>query len=398
MGVRVGAAFAAVALVAGPIAAPAVSAEARGEQAWWYTAMKISDAHAKTTGKGVTIALIDDPIAPDVPELKTQDVTVGKNFCGIDDTATGAPADHGTRMAALIVGSGKGSNGTGVAGIAPDATLQTFGNAPSESVNGPCVGGGSQATAAAIDAAVAAKARIINISNGTNSADPIVRAAVQRALAADVVIVAATGQSDVFNSVVYPASEPGVVAVVAVDREAKAWSKNVRGNADRIVMAAPGVDMPVGGFNGATWDSSGVASGTSEATAIVSGGLALVAAKYPKATGNQLIQHLIHNPGGEDREFGRNNTFGYGIISVTKMLESDPTKWPDVNPLIAPAPSSVPTASPAPGSEALDGSPVAAKDDSGGGVSPVIVVVIAVVVLGGGALAALRFRKGGAPG
>ncbi|MGQ0626309.1 MAG: S8 family serine peptidase, partial [Sporichthyaceae bacterium] len=87
------------------------------------------------------------------------------------------------------------------------------------------------------------------------------------------------------------------------------------------------------GFDGRRWRSDGMSSGTSGAAALVSGGLALVMAAYPQASGNQVIQHLIRNPGGRVGPL-RDLTFGFGVMSVTKMLASDPTQWPDVNPLL----------------------------------------------------------------
>lgn len=402
VGVRIGAAVTALGLLAGVAASPAVAAEARGEQAWWYKAMEIADAHKVSTGKGVTVALIDTPIAPNVPELKGQNVTPTDNFCGGEPTGTGKLAHHGTVMTTFIVGNGRGVGGPGVAGVAPDATVRSYADRPS-APNADCAVPQSQAFALAVQRAVADGARIINVSGGFPASDGLLRNAVEQALAQGVVMVAAAGQTPEDAEVLFPASMPGVVAVTAVDRNAKAWSRNVTGNTGAFVISAPGVDIAQSGFNGNKWDSTGLASGTSPAAAIVSGALALVAAKYPAATGNQLIQHLIHNPGGADRTFGRNDQFGYGIVSVTKMLTSDPAQWPDVNPLTstAAAPGGRGPAAPAGGATDVNGSPVAASGDSdgGGGVPIVIFVLLGLAVLAAGAVFGLRLRgKGGAPG
>ena len=45
---------------------------------------------------------------------------------------------------------------------------------------------------------------------------------------------------------------------------------------------------------GRGWVSGSDRTGTSDAAPIVAGALALVKSKYPDATGNQLIQQLIH--------------------------------------------------------------------------------------------------------
>jgi hypothetical protein len=135
------------------------------------------------------------------------------------------------------------------------------------------------------------------------------------------------------ESAMYPAAVPGVVAVQAVDREAKAWAQTLV--SDKAVVAAPGVDVGAGGWSPATgrFDSLRYSTGTSDAAAIVWGALAAVKSRYPEATGNQLVQHLIHEVGGEE-EHDWDGTFGFGIVSVTQMLKSDPGQWPDENPLL----------------------------------------------------------------
>jgi len=72
------------------------------------------------------------------------------------------------------------------------------------------------------------------------------------------------------------------------------------------------------------------------ATPIVSGFLALVAQKYPDATGNQLLQTLIHNTGADDHKLVLDATgaIGYGFVSATRMLRVDPSQYSDENPLI----------------------------------------------------------------
>jgi hypothetical protein len=65
----------------------------------------------------------------------------------------------------------------------------------------------------------------------------------------------------------------------------------------------------------------------------VAGALALVKSKYPEATGNQLIQHLIHFD-TDPESYAYSDDLGFGVISLRNMLANDPTGWPDVNPLM----------------------------------------------------------------
>jgi subtilisin family serine protease len=82
----------------------------------------------------------------------------------------------------------------------------------------------------------------------------------------------------------------------------------------------------------ARWVSGTEHDGTSSPTPLVAGALALVKEKYPTATGNQLVQHLIHHTGRD--EYGWQRKTGFGVLRIDKMLATDPTGWPDVNPLL----------------------------------------------------------------
>ncbi|WP_146954902.1 S8 family serine peptidase, partial [Cellulomonas soli] len=95
----------------------------------------MADIQQHTTGEGITIAIIDTPINPDVPDLQGTDLTVHEpSYCvdaasqaALPATATDDSALHATGLAALIAGTGVGSNGTaGTRGVAPDASLLAY--------------------------------------------------------------------------------------------------------------------------------------------------------------------------------------------------------------------------------------------------------------------------------
>lgn len=340
-------------------AAPAATtppAPPRGVDAWWYRTFDLAQAHQQVTGKGVSVGLIDGPVAPDVPELRGRDVTPVVNVCGGAATGTGDVADHTTALAATIVGSGTGNaeDGVGTAGIAPEASLRVYAVGDSVTRVG-CDREGFDGAAAAIDRAVDDGVRMIGYAGGSERLRPTLAAAVERALDAGIVVVAAAGDSR-DETVLNPAAIPGVVAVSAVDRTGAAWSENTRGNRAAFVISAPGVDLPMGGFFDGTWRSAALRSGTSEATAIVMGGLALSMQRWPQATGNQIVANLIHTatrraspspaPAGAGAAPVRDTDYGYGVMSVRGMLTSDPAQFPDVNPLRpAATPTPVPIAS-----------------------------------------------------
>lgn len=338
---------------AGAPAATSPPIPPRGVDAWWFRTLDLDRAQTQVTGKGVTLALIDGPVAPDVPDLRGRDVVPVTNVCGGATTAVGEIADHTTALAATIVGNGTGNaqDGIGTAGVAPDATLRVYAVGDSATDVG-CDRGGVDGGALAIERAVEDGVRIIGYAGGSPRLRPAVAAAVRRALDAGIVVVAAAGDSR-DDEVLNPAAIPGVVAVAAVDRTGASWSQNTRGNREAFVIAAPGVDLPIGGFfDSSTWRSAGVRTGTSEATAIVMGGLALAMQRWPQATGNQIVANLIATatrratPGpspGTPSALTRDTDYGYGVMSVSGMLAADPTRFPDVNPLRPPNPTPTPT-------------------------------------------------------
>jgi subtilisin family serine protease len=291
-------------------------------------------------------------------------------------------------MVANIVGNGRGTGpgGVGVAGVAPDATVRTYAVDSGAEDGTQCAANDFRAAIAdAIGAATDDGSDILSISLSTHVADLHEKAAIERALAAGIVVVASSGQRDKDPAVTFPAAYPGVVAVSAVDRNAKPWSKNVVGNRAAVTISAPGVDVTTAAFIGKKWSSTVAASGTSGSTSLVAGSLAVVAAKYPKATGNQLIANMIHNPGGT-QNFGHTPDFGYGIISLPNMLASDPTQWPDTNPLMQPG-TDLATSTPAPTAEDATASTAQTEDDGGG--LPVwipIAAVVAIAAIAGGVL------------
>ena len=335
------------ALLAAPASIPVATAAtpARAEQgldAWWYDVMHIDKAHEQTTGEGVKIAVIDEAIDPDAPELRGARVTLGRDCKGARvKRAQGTKADHGTNVTTLISGTGRGTGpgGRGILGMAPgaDVTFYATDTDPGDELVDCDT---SVYTADLVTLAMKDHPDIISTSLGLGYTPPM-RKALARALAEGIVVVGATGDrtrpSISGFPMEFPAARPGVVAVNAVDKKALPWANNpppVHSFVDAYpTISAPGVAVTGMGYQqGRGWVSGVERTGTSDAAPIVAGAMALVKSKYPDATGNQLIQHLIHYSSSDTYKWTR--FYGYGIVSVTRMLQHDPTRWPDVNPLL----------------------------------------------------------------
>jgi len=381
--------------------ASTASADQTSDELWYFTAFHVQEAHdAGFTGAGVTIAVIDDQLYPGLPEFVGADI-VPQPALGCKDlqgdsipaTSSDFAAWHGTNVTALIVGSGMGyRSARGVQGVAPKASVLFFSiGSGSAEVNGQkttCESFDGDPAAKAIVAAVAAGAQIISISAGGGDS-PELAAAVAGALRQGVVIVGALSNKLTETDSEYPAKSNGVVGVQAIDSAGNIQTTDGALNVNPATkVAGPGLGILLqGGFTDRTWESQSTVGGTSSATPVVAGFLALVKQKYPKATGNQLIQTLIHNTGTTDHPLTRDaaNLFGYGVVNVTHMLKVDPTTYPDVNPLVSTAAGASPTAQQIAGKPTASPSPsVSAGAARAGGVSAAPAAWLLPVLVGGG--------------
>jgi subtilisin family serine protease len=352
--------IATVLVVSAATAIPA-AADPATDGFWYFDLTRVSEAHdAGVTGAGITIAVIDSQVNLEVPTLQGADIQVQPSMCWDDDgspispTSTDLLAEHGTNIVSYLVGTGAGYAGqTGVKGVAPDATILYF-NAgrdgsdqkvvcnsesgePDEHSATPVMG-------RAIVEAVDAGADIISVSL-TSAANDYVKSAVAHALHEGVVVVSGVPNAglldegfDIFQG--FPAAYNGVVGVQAGDVNGRPEAEHVDPATE---VLGPGVNLVWQGDS--TWEAQRYATGTSLATPIIAGYLALVADKYPDATGNQLIQTLIRNTGADDHElfFDPTGAVGYGSASISHMLRVDPTTYEDSNPLVLDDPVNGPT-------------------------------------------------------
>jgi subtilisin family serine protease len=322
------------ALVAPVGVAPAWAENEGPPGEWWYRAMAVDELHEQATGEGVTIAVLDGPVDPTVPDLRGQDVTPVRSFCGSDSsvTAKGPEAEHATSMASMLVGSGRGNgpHGGGIRGIAPDASVRMYSVIEDRSSTGEieCAAYGEtlgSRMAAAVDAAVLDGADVISVSLAVSATERL-EAALNQAQHSGVAVVGAAGD----GGVSFPGNHPGAIAVGAVNEEGRASSASASGSAQFVM--APGVGLISGSYDERGWHSYGKHTGSSLSTALVAGVLALVKEKYPEATGWQLVRHTIYNT--TDDELSWDGTYGFGVVSGRKMLADDPTRWRDSNPFV----------------------------------------------------------------
>ncbi|WP_411123204.1 S8 family peptidase [Streptomyces sp. x-19] len=313
------------AVVAGALlfgTAPVASADQIRNEQWPLKKFDAESIWKVSTGKGITVAVIDDPVDGDHADLKGN-VLPGKNFVtgGTADQSHG-DNEHGTAMASLIAAHGHGAGGAdGVKGLAPDAKILPIGV---DLTSGAMAGSEAADYAAPLRYAVDHGARVVNMSFGVgnDTVTPEEQAAIDYARKHDVLLVAATGNSGGLAS--NPASVPGVLAVGAVDSQGHIWQKSNYG--PNLKLTAPGVNIrsasPVEDIHG----KYRLADGTSDSTAYVSAAAALLRAKFPDLTAGQIANRLIKTaslPADQQGTSLPDQHYGYGSINPLSALTKD---------------------------------------------------------------------------
>lgn len=311
----------------------AADAATDADPLWYFDAMHIGAIHdAGITGDGITIAVFDDEINPDLPGLQDADIEIRElEGCPtpIAEPFHGTILDgHGSSVTSLIAGNGTSESGAGPVGIAPGVKILFYGVLDDECHDGTKF-------ARALDDAVDVGVDIVSYSGvfATLAVGiDLEIASVTAALQAGVVIVAGLPNANTtWDSSL--ATMNGVVNVASIDSAADValWADGSPMAFDDVDVVAPGIDVAGVGWDG-TWGTS-TWSGNSAATPMVSSLIALTMQKWPDATTNQVLQSLIHNTGSKPHEIGWSNTIGYGVVNATRLLAEDPSQYPDENPL-----------------------------------------------------------------
>ncbi|WP_461018971.1 S8 family serine peptidase [Streptomyces daliensis] len=373
-------------------AAPAAVAEDARSQQWYLDAMQAEKIWKVSTGEGVKVAVVDSGVNSSTASLRGQ-VLQGKDLSGAPGSETKDPLGHGTTMAELIAGTGRGD---GIKGMAPEAEIIPFRTAL-EGMEGTDK---SSTGHKAIRAAADSDAKIINLSLGGDYFTPDDEAAIKYAARKGKLMFASTGnEAQGKNKRNYPAAYKEVVGVGATDEAGKVAKFSNYGQ--DVTLVAPGQDIPRwcdGDFKG--YCDGG--EGTSQASAIASASAALIWSKHPDWTANQVLRVMIDTAAKPKTGKIPSKYLGYGEVRPRMSVlenEGDPGD-PGENPLTGEGGTSE---SSAPGGasdskkdNAADKVKVedSASSDDSSQLWTILGVGAAVVVLGGGAFAFVRARRG----
>lgn len=324
---------------AAPAAATTVSAEANLD--FWWNKYGVDEAHAAgITGKGVKMAVLEQHINPDLPVFAGRNLHISdKAICKDRPTVAWTTPDEGTRhgvtMTAMVIGNGTGPGG--IRGIAPDADVTFYGYGPDTRPCEPDTDTGLTAWGYGVKLAVDDGAKIIFTAvtgPGREGDAP----AIAYAISKGAVLIAASANP--VNTIMYKSDDQGsmngVISTAAIDGDG-ALQKQSDGSPwviPQTTVVAGGTLLPSIG-NDSGWDASQTATGSSFASPIVAGMLALAAQKYPESTGNQLVQALIATTNGSQHTPVRTEDgYGYGLAWLPTLLTVDPTSFPDETPLM----------------------------------------------------------------
>ena len=225
--------------------------------------------------------------------------------------------------------------------MAPDATLYSYQAATSQSISGgTCASSGESLDSFGklINQAIEDGAQIISISQGglPDRSDEI-KWAIANAITHGVIVTASVGNEARDQNDTHLSFWPGVVGVSAINGDGTFASYSSWG--DGVVTAAFG--GPINSVDPTT-NAPTTVSGTSYATPLVAGMLALARQKWPDATTNQILQLLVHT--GLNPNHDWNQYTGYGAAALGSLVNQDPSQYPDENPIIQKPGGSEPTA------------------------------------------------------
>ncbi len=310
-------------------------------QKWDLALIQSREAWKKSIGsRKIVVAIIDTGIDVNHPDLKNNIWVNEKELHGkpgVDDDHNGFIDDihgwnfvdnnndltdnhgHGTHIAGII--GAEGGNGIGISGVAPKVSLMSLKyydpKAPGKNnlVN----------TIRALKYAVDQKdengkplVSIINYSGGGVEQSPIEKDLVRQARAEGILVVAAAGNEQSNSDVhgYYPADYDfdNIISVTAIDQNQNVLPSSNYGTTT-VDIAAPGNNilstLPGGGY--------GYMTGTSQATAFVTGLAVLLKAHFKDHAPDKIIRQILSTGNWDDRLIGKTKTTK--ILNTARALQ-----------------------------------------------------------------------------
>jgi Subtilase family len=256
----------------------------------------IPEKQPKVSGK---IVMIDAPVDVGHDNLKGASVT--QTFYGVSQE----PAMHGTVVAALLVGTGQYP---GTAQGAQLTSLAAFGPAAALGAGSDVSLSRTSYLAKAMNMASKLRPDVLNLSFG-GPVDRLLGVTLDTIHKNGVCVTAAAGNGGPKGKVLFPATHPASLAVTAVDENLRGYTYASQGS--RVDVSGVGV-----GLNAAVPGGRRAVSGTSFATAVISGALL----RMPACNGGRNPAGMKSGVAALAKDLGakgRDPVFGAGLFRLS---------------------------------------------------------------------------------
>lgn len=265
----------------------------------------------ETMGEGIKVGIIDTGVDLDHEDLRGR-VKGYKNFTSKHENDVEDTNGHGTHVAGTICAN---KNGIGVVGAAPQCDLYIA----------KAFGDGGQATTEAIvksfEWLILQNVNVINMSFSSPEPNEYEGLMIKKCHDNGIVLVGAAGNdggSGDEDTIGYPAKYESVIAVTAVDMNLNRAPFSSQGNCAQVAAAGTNI---LSTYKNNTY---AVLSGTSMATPLISGAVAILQGKAKIRFGRLLSPEeisLILNIYADDLGFyGKDNQLGYGLFSFGRFF------------------------------------------------------------------------------
>lgn len=274
----------------------------------WFAAGSLPDA------SGVKVAVLDSGFDTTHPDLPTPSIYDHRG------SSTKDLIGHGTHVAGVI--AAKTNNNVGIAGVSnSNLNIWKIFRDESDSEDPTDYSVDNELYHRALKDSLTAGVHVMNLSIGGPYSTATEEMLFRHILAAGVTVVAAMGNGyQVGNDMEYPGAHDGVLAIAAVDETNRRAKFSSTGR--HVALAAPGVnilstlplkrsDCRPQEVEYASWD------GTSMATPHVAAAAALIRAKYPNMTPDEVIKKLKSKV---NKLADPKIQVGTGLLSVKKVL------------------------------------------------------------------------------
>ena len=268
----------------------------------------------ETMGEGIKVGVIDTGIDPEHIDLKGR-VKDYVNFSSTDRDDIYDENGHGTHVAGIIAAE---RNDVGVVGVVPKADLyiaKAFnkdGTANFEAIKNSLIW------------MIEKNVDVINMSFSSQTPNKEYQQVINEAYRRGITLVCAAGnlgEKENENTIGYPARFDETIAVTAVDITKKITDFSSVGPEAEIAAAGNKI------YSCYPKNKFATLSGTSMATPIISGAVAILQSKgvtrYKRRLKPEEIRLLLHIYAEDLGEPGRNPDYGFGLFSFGRINTTD---------------------------------------------------------------------------